>query len=57
MRKTFYKAIATLNENGNTFDVVIYSFYKSVEEAEEGIKIFASHGYNILNTKIEKTRS
>ena len=54
MRKTFYKATATLNENGNTFDVVIYSFYKSVEEAEEGIKRFASHGYNILNTKIEK---
>ena len=57
MKKISYKAIATLNENGNTFDVVIFSDYKSVEEAENGIKRFASHGYNILNTKIEKARS
>lgn len=57
MKNIRYKAIATLNENGNTFDVVIFSDYKSVEEAEDGIKRFSSHGYNILNTKIEKTRS
>lgn len=54
MKKTSYKAIATLNENGNTFDVVIFSDYKSVEEAEDGIKRFALHGYNILRTKVEK---
>ena len=54
MEKTLYKATATLNENGNTFDVVICSSYKSVDEAKEGIKKFASHGYNILNTNIEK---
>lgn len=53
MKKTNYKAVATLNENGNIFDVVIYSGYKTVEEAQNGIDKFSSKGYNIINTKIE----
>lgn len=54
MKRPQYKAVATLNENGNTFDVVIYSKYKTVEEAQNGINRFSAKGYNILDTRIER---
>ena len=52
MRKT-YKAIATVTDGAREWDVVIYSLYKTIEEANDGISRFAAHGYNIVKAWIE----
>ena len=53
MKKRFYKAVATITDGSRVWDVVIYSRYESLEEAQRGISRFSSHGYNILKTWIE----
>ena len=52
MKKT-YKAIATVTDGEREWDVVIYSLYKTIEEANDGISRFAAHGYNIVKAWIE----
>lgn len=52
--KKYYTAKAILmGDNGKQFEVTIYSLYETEEEANEGIKRFCSHGYEIVNTWIE----
>ena len=53
MKKRYYKAVATITDGARVWDVVIYSGYESMEEAQAGIENFASHGYNVLKTWIE----
>ena len=53
MKKRYYKAVTTVTDGARVWDVVIYSHYESIEEAQAGIDRFASHGYNILKTWIE----
>ncbi len=53
MKKRYYKAVATVTDGARVWGVVIYSHYKSIEEAQAGIENFSSHGYNILKTRIE----
>ena len=50
MKKRYYKVVATVTDGARVWDVVIYSHYESIEEAQAGIDRFASHGYNILKT-------
>ena len=52
MKKT-YKAIATVANGEREWNVVIYSGYKTAEEANNGISRFASHGYNIVKAWVE----
>ena len=52
MEKT-YKAIATLTDGVKEWDVIIYSYYKTIEEAIDGVSRFASHGYNIVKVWVE----
>ena len=52
MKKT-YKAVATVTDGERQWNVVIYSGYKTVEEANNGISRFASHGYNIVKVWVE----
>lgn len=52
MKKT-YKAIATVTDGGREWNVVIYSGYKTEEEANNGISRFASNGYNIVKAWVE----
>ena len=52
MKKT-YKAVATVTDGAREWDVVIYSLYKTIEEANDGIYRFASHGYNIVKAWVE----
>ena len=49
----YYKAIATLTDGGKEWDVIIYSLYKTIEEANDGIASFAAYGYNIVKVWIE----
>ena len=51
--KKEYKAIATVTDGEREWDVVIYSLYKTIEEANDGISRFAAHGYNIVKAWIE----
>ena len=51
--KNNYKAIATVTDGVREWDVVIYSLYKTIEEANDGIYRFASHGYNIVKAWVE----
>lgn len=51
--KKNYTAKAILKDNGGEWEVIIYSGYKTEEEAQEGIKFFAAHGYNIVKAWIE----
>ena len=51
--KKDYKAIATLTDGVKEWDVIIYSYYKTIEEANEGISRFAAHGYNIVKAWVE----
>lgn len=51
--KKEYKAIATVTNGEREWDVVIYSLYKTIEEANDGISRFAAHGYNIVKAWIE----
>lgn len=48
-----YTAKALILIEGKEMEITIYSLYESEEEAKEGIKHFAAHGYNILKTWIE----
>ena len=52
MKKT-YKAVAAVTDGERQWSVVIYSGYKTVEEANNGISRFASHGYNIVKVWVE----
>lgn len=52
----FYRAIATLADGDKRWDVVIYSGYKSMEEALEGARQFATHDYTIVRIQIEEAR-
>lgn len=47
-KKRYYRANATLTDGVKEWNVIIYSMYESVDEAEEGIKHFSSKGYNIV---------
>ena len=49
--KKEYKAIATVTDGEREWDVVIYSLYKTIEEANDGISRFAAHGYNYEFTR------
>ena len=51
--KKEYKAIVTLTDCVKEWDVIIYSYYKTIEEAIDGVSRFASHGYNIVKVWIE----
>ena len=51
--KKEYKAIATVTDGEREWGVVIYSLYKTIEEANDGISRFAAHGYNIVKAWIE----
>ena len=51
--KKEYKAIATLTDGVKEWDVIIYSYYKTIEKAIDGVSRFASHGYNIVKAWIE----
>ena len=51
--KKGYKAIATVTDGEREWDVVIYSLYKTIGEANDGISRFAAHGYNIVKAWIE----
>ena len=35
MKKRYYKAVATVTDWARVWDVVIYSHYESIEEAQE----------------------
>ena len=51
--KNEYKATATLTDGEKEWDVIIYSYYNTIEEAIDGVSRFASHGYNIVKVWIE----
>lgn len=51
--KRYYRAMARITDGSDAWDVVIYSFYKTREEAITGINNFAKHGYHILKAWIE----
>ena len=54
MKKKVFTAKATLiNESGGEYDITIYSGYKTVEEANEGIERFKLRGYNIKSIWVE----
>jgi len=48
-----YTAKALILIEGKEMEITIYSHYESKEEAQDGIKRFSSHGYNIVKTWIE----
>lgn len=43
-----------LNEENKEVKVIIYGYYKSINEALEGIYHFCNHGYNVVNIDITK---
>ena len=49
-----YKAVATLSDGDREWDVTIYSQSESEEAAKAGLVRFASHGYNIVKSRIER---
>jgi hypothetical protein len=51
MKKT-YKAVATVTNGEREWEIVIYSGYKTAEEANEGINRFLNHGYTVTKTWI-----
>ena len=51
--KKQYKAIATVTDGIKEWNVIIYSLYETIEDAEEGIKNFKKHGYNVIKAWIE----
>ena len=51
-KKTF-TAKAILKDETHEWEVTIYSGYETRQAAEEGIKCFSKHGYNIVKTWIE----
>lgn len=49
MKKKYYTAkVIWLNEENKKIETVIYSFYQSIEKANEGIKRFCEKGYNVI---------
>lgn len=54
-RKTMYKAIATLTDGVREWYVIIYSQYKTMQDALDGVQRFTSKNYNVVNIRIEKT--
>ena len=56
MKKKYYEAKASLRylREAYTFEVVIYSRYKSIAEALEGARIFCSHGYDVVSIFINE---
>ena len=54
MKKKYFAAKAVLvNNEGREFEVTIYSMYESIEEAEQGIERFLTHGFNVKMVWIE----
>ena len=52
-----YKAIATFTDGTKEWDVIIYSRYKTMRDALDGVKRFTSLGYNVIMIRIEKNSS
>lgn len=52
-----YEAIATLTDGVREWYVIIYSQYKTIQDALDGAQRFTSKGYNVINVRIEKTLS
>ena len=52
-----YKAIATFTDGTKEWDVIIYSQYKTMRDALDGVKRFTSKGYNVVMIRIEKNSS
>ena len=51
--KKQYKAIAIVTDGIKEWNVTIYKHYETITDAEEGIKNFKKHGYNVIKTWIE----
>lgn len=49
-----FKAIAAMRNGARVFDVVIYSSYKTIEEAVAGVASFTAHGYEIERVEIKQ---
>ena len=48
MKKRYYKAVATVTDGARVWDVVIYSHYESMEEAQAGIdRPWVQHSENL----------
>lgn len=52
MKRT-YKAMAKVTDGKREWNVCIYSDYKTIEEANDGIDRFYKHGYNVVKTWVE----
>lgn len=53
-RKTTYTAkVKTIAADGAITDVTVYSLYKTIEEAEDGIKRFSTH-HPVISSEIIK---
>lgn len=50
-----YKATATLTDGVREWYVIIYSQYKTMQDALDGVQRFTSKNYNVVNIRIEKT--
>ena len=50
-----YKAIATFTDGTKEWDVIIYSQYKTMRDALDGVKRFTSKGYNVVMTRKDDT--
>lgn len=42
-----------MTDGTKEWDVIIYSMYETIEEAEEGIKRFSFKGYNVIKAWID----
>lgn len=51
MNTLYYKVTMTISNGGNPFEV--YSHYKTIAEAENSIKEFTEHDYNVLKSQID----
>ena len=52
-----YKATATVTDGIKQWCVIIYSQYKTMQDALDGVKRFTSKGYNVVMIRIEKNPS
>ncbi len=50
--KKFYKAMATITDGTRKWNICIYSGYKTIEEANNGINKF-SEKYNVVESWVE----
>ena len=54
MKKTTYTArVKAITADGATVNVTVYSAYKTIEEAQEGINRFAEH-HPVISSEIIK---